>query len=201
MEQKLAELTKKIYQEGVEKGEQEKQSIVDAANKEAADIKAAAEKEAASIIAKAEEKAADLKRNTESELKLSSKQALNTLKQQITDLVSSKSLDKDISDAMSIKDILEKCIVEIASNWNDKSASLEVLLSEKNRAELQKSVESKVKKVLDGTITIEASKGITSGFKIGPEGGAYKLSLTDEDFAVFFKEYLRPATRKLLFDE
>ena len=201
MEKKLAELTDKIYREGVEKGEEEKKNILDSARKEAEKIISDATAEAEKIVASGESKASELIRNGESELKLASKQALSALKQQIIDVVAAKSLDEETSDALKVSTVLEKAIVEIAGNWNDKGASLEVLLSEASLAELKKSIEAKAKKVLDGSITIKGSKSIAAGFKIGPDGGAYKLSLTDEDFAEFFKEYLRPVTRKLLFEE
>jgi len=201
MEKKLAELTEKIYQEGVVKGEAEKKTILEAAEKEAAALKETARTEAAGIVAAAEAKAAELKRNAESEIKLSSRQALSALKQQLVDILTSKALDKDISAALDNKEVIENSILEICRNWTDRKASLEVLLSESKSAELATSLESKIKKVLDGSVTITPSKNISSGFKIGPAGGTYKLSLTDDDFMVFFKEYLRPATKTLLFGE
>lgn len=201
METKLAELTEKIYREGIEKSEVMQKDMLETATKEAVQIKEKAEQDAAKIIAAAEKKSEELRRNCESDIKLSSTQALNSLKQQITNIVMSEALDNDIKDVMNGKELLENSIIEIAKNWDDKSVSLEVLLSEKNQKELSKSMESKVKKVLDSSITLNVSKNINSGFKIGPEGGTYKLSLTDEDFAEFFKEYLRPTTRKLLFEE
>jgi len=201
MEQKLAELTKKIYQEGVQKGEDEKKAILEAAKTEAAKIQEAAKKEAEKIIADAEQKATELQRNAESEIKLSARQSLNALKIQITDIVSAKAIDGDVAKALDNQAVLEECIVEICKNWSDKNASLEVLLSEKNQTGIAKSLDVKLKKILSASITISGSKAIQSGFKIGPAGGSYKLSLTDEDFAVFFKEYLRPATRKMLFGE
>ena len=45
------------------------------------------------------------------------------------------------------------------------------------------------------------SKKIAGGFTIGPKDGSYFISLTDETFKELISEYLRPATRKLLFGE
>ena len=42
---------------------------------------------------------------------------------------------------------------------------------------------------------------IAGGFNIGPKDGSYFISMTDESFKNLICEYLRPATRKLLFGE
>ena len=38
-----------------------------------------------------------------------------------------------------------------------------------------------------------------AGFKIGPKDGSYFISLTDDAFTALIGEYLRPATKSLLF--
>ena len=83
----LSELTDKIYAEGVEKGNQEAQRILDEANAKAAQIVAKAEKEAADKLAKAEKKAQELDAHTKAELKLYTEQALNALKTAVVDLL------------------------------------------------------------------------------------------------------------------
>ena len=87
MQNKLQELTEKIYQEGVEKGNAEAKEIIEKAKADAAEIISNAKKEAETIIEKAEKKAAETKSNTESEIKLLGKQSINALKQQIVNLI------------------------------------------------------------------------------------------------------------------
>ena len=43
------------------------------------------------------------------------------------------------------------------------------------------------------------SKKVAGGFRIGPKDGGYFISFTDETFNELISEYLRPATKKLLF--
>ena len=62
MENKLQELTEKIYKEGVEKGSEEASRIVSEAKDEAGKVLAKAQEEAAAIISKAQQEAEDLKR-------------------------------------------------------------------------------------------------------------------------------------------
>ena len=60
MENKIQELTDKIYSEGVEKGNEEAQRLISSARKEAAKIVEDARKEAESILAVARKSAKEL---------------------------------------------------------------------------------------------------------------------------------------------
>lgn len=204
MEQKIVELTEKIYKEGVEKGEEQKKSIIEAAKKEAGKIKENAKKDEKKIIADAEAKAEEMKRNAESEIKLSSQQAISALKQQILDVLMVKAVDENISANLSSPDVIKDLLATIVKNWKineNEVPSLEILLPENSRAKLEKKLEDSLRKIMKKGITITFSKNIKGGFQIGPKDGTFKISLTDEDFIEFFKEYLRPKTRTFLFGE
>ena len=84
MENKIQELTDKIYREGVEKGNEEAQRLVSNAREEAAKILEEARKEADAIVAAARKSAAETAENTQSEIKLFAGQAVNALKTEIT---------------------------------------------------------------------------------------------------------------------
>ena len=80
MENKIQELTDKIYREGVEKGNAEAQRLIANAQEEAKKIVEDAHKEAESIIATSRKSADEMAENTKSELKLFAGQAVNALK-------------------------------------------------------------------------------------------------------------------------
>ncbi len=204
MEQKIAQLTEKIYKEGVEKGEEEKKAIIESAQTEAANIKANAEKEAEKIKADAAALAEEMKKNTASEIKLSSQQALSALKQQIVDLLMVKTVDDPTVAALADPATIKELITTIVKGWKageNEVPSLAVLLPEENRSALEKSLESSLKKVLKEEVSLSFSKNLKGGFQIAPKDDTFKISLSDEDFIEFFKEYLRPKTRSLLFEE
>ena len=62
-------------------------------------------------------------------------------------------------------------------------------------------VKYELSSILKGQVNASFSKKIAGGFTIGPKDGSYFISLTDETFKELISEYLRPATRKLLFGE
>lgn len=200
MQSKLQELTEKIYQEGLEKGNEEAKAIVEAAKKEASDIVDSAKKEASQIVETAKKTAEETKKNTESEIALSSKQALNALKQQITDVLNSKVIDEATAEAFDAN--FTKSIVETTlKNWSkDQSSDLEVLLPASQEKELSASLNKSVKDLITKGLEIKFDGSIKSGFQISPKDGSYKVSFTEEDFANFFKQYLRPKLVELLFE-
>ena len=87
MENKIQELTDKIYREGVEKGNEEARRLIANAQEEAKKIVEDAHKEAESIIASSRKSADELTENTKSELKLFAGQAVNALKSEIATMV------------------------------------------------------------------------------------------------------------------
>lgn len=204
MEQKIAALTEKIYKEGVEKGEEEKKAIIKSAEAEAARIKDQARKDAEKIVADAESNAAEMKRNAESEIKLSSQQAISALKQKICDALMAKTVDESISTTLSDTGIIKEMLTTIVKNWDtggNEVPSIEVLLPEAARDTLEKALKDSLKKVIKGGVTLTFSKSVKGGFQIGLQDSTFKISFTDEDFIEFFKEYLRPRTRSFLFEE
>ena len=70
MDNKIQELTEKIYNEGVEKGKEEAQRIVNEAKETEKKMLVEAHKQADQILADAKKSAQELKNNTEAELKL-----------------------------------------------------------------------------------------------------------------------------------
>ena len=76
-----------------------------------------------------------------------------------------------------------------------------IKLPENMKKELTPFVTRELSKILNAGVTATFSKKISGGFTIGPKDGGYFLSFTDETFKELICEYLRPATRRLLFGE
>ncbi|EJW90940.1 ATP synthase subunit E, partial [gut metagenome] len=76
MENKIQELTDKIYREGVEKGNEEAKILIANAQEEAKKIIDEAHKEAEFIVNSSRKSAEELVENTKSELKLFAGQAV-----------------------------------------------------------------------------------------------------------------------------
>ena len=113
MENKIQELTDKIYREGVEKGNEEAQRLISSARDEAAKIVEDARKEAESILAVARKSAKETAENTQSEIKLFAGQAVNALKTEIATLLTNEVVSESVKGFVADKEYLNKFIVSL----------------------------------------------------------------------------------------
>jgi len=202
MENKLQELTQKLYNEGVEKANVEAEKILAEAKSEAEKIKQNAEKDAEKIIAAAEKKSTEIKKNVDAELNLAAKQTVRTVKQQITDMIVSKVIDEPVKKAFDDVKFVQEIIETVVKNWDPKKGEaidLSLLLPAELEKEFAKFFTAKSGKELNANLELSFSDSIKGGFKVGPADGSYKISFSEEDFENFFKSYLRPKTIDILY--
>jgi V/A-type H+-transporting ATPase subunit E len=196
MESKIQELADKIYREGVEKGKEEAQRIVDEAREEANRIVKTAQQQAESIVADANKKAAETKDNTQSEIKLFTEQAVNALKSEIATLLTNQTVGDAVKGFVDDKEYLQKFIVAMAEKW---SANEPIVIAAKDAEGLKKYFALKAKLLLDKGVKIEQVNGKKALFSIQPADGSYKVDFGEEEFANYFKEFLRPQLVEMLF--
>lgn len=196
MENKIQELTDKIYREGVEKGNEEAQKLITKAQEEAKKIVENAQKEADSILATVHKSADELAENTKSELKLFACQAVNALKSEIATLVTNKIVSADVKAFAANKDFLNAFIVALASKW---SVNEPIVISTPDAEGLKKYFAVQAKDLLDKGVRIEQVNGIKTLFSVSPADGSYKVNFGEEEFMNYFKEFLRPQLVEMLF--
>lgn len=202
MENKLQELTRKLYDEGLEKGRADADKLVADAKAEAARLVAEAKAEAESIVKAAEAKAEDLRKNSMAEISLAGKQAVAKLKEQVAEMIIAKSTVEGVKAANLDAEFVKKMLVEVAHNWNgasSESVSLEALLPEAKKAEFDAAMEKSAKELLAAGVEVGYSKNVKSGFKVGAKNGGYYISFSDEDFNALLGEYLRDKVAALIF--
>lgn len=200
MQNKLQELTDKLYSEGLSKGRQEGEAILENARKEAENIIAEAKKEAEAIIAQARREGEDLTVKVKGDLKMAAVQSISATRQDIENLVVAKIADKEIKSALTSESFVREIITAVAKGFStEEPVDLEVVLPESLRKSLEPFVAGELSKMLNGGISASFSKKVTGGFTIGPKDGGYFISFTDETFRELISEYLRPATKKILF--
>lgn len=196
MENKIQELTDKIYQEGVEKGNQEAQRLIANAQEEAKKIIEDARKEADSIVASSRKSADELSDNTKSELKLFAGQAVNALKSEITTMITNKIVGDSVNNFVQDKDFLNAFIVALASKW---SVNEPIVISTSDAESLKKYFAAHASALLSKGVQIEQVNGIKTLFTVSPADGSYKVNFGEEEFMNYFKAFLRPQLVEMLF--
>lgn len=200
MQNKLQELTDKLYNEGLSKGKLEGEEIVAKAQAQADSILAQAQSKADAIIAQARKEAEDIKLKVTSDVKMAARESIASTKQDIESLIVAKMAAEPVAKALSDVDFTKAIIKEVAGKFSvQESADLELVLPESLKAELEPFVTGELASLLKREINAEFSKKISGGFTIGPKDGGWFISLTDETFGELIGAFLRPATKKILF--
>jgi len=197
---KLQELTQKLYDEGLAKGKQEGEAVLQKAVEEAGSIVKKAQEEAEAILAKARKEADDFKVKVEGDVKMASMQALQATRADIENLVIAKAVNEPVAKALSSEEYLKGIITAVAQKFSaEEPADLSLVLPESLKAGLEPFVKNELGKLLGKGVEASFSKKLAGGFKIGPKDGGYFVSLTDDTFKDLIGAYLRPATKSLLF--
>lgn len=195
MENKIQELTEKIYNEGVEKGKAEAERILEEARAKADAIVKEASESADAIIAQATKQAEELQANSKSELKLYTMQAVGAVKSEVANIVTDTIVKEAVKNALS-GDALKSVVVKIAERW---SANEPLVISTSEADALKAYFAAKAKALLDNGVEIKQVNGLKTSFSIAPADGSYKVNFGEAEFETFLKSFLRPQIVELLF--
>ncbi len=202
MSDKLQELTDKLYNEGLSKGKQEGEELLQKAHAEADGIIAEAKAQAERIIAQANKEAEELKTKVNADVKMAATQSIAVTKQEIEKMIVTKTAAEGVKQSLSKADFTKEMISSIVKAFNPQNATpvdLNLILPESLKAELESFVKNEIAQQFKGEVKVDYSKKINGGFKVAPKEGGYMLQFTDEEFSQLIANYLRPATKKILF--
>jgi len=203
MENKLEQLTRTLYAEGLEKGRSEADRLVAEAKDEAAKIVADARTEAAAILKAAEAKAKDVEKNSLTEIALAGKQAVAKIKSEIASMIIAKTTADSVKAAALDAGFIKEMLLAVARNWNGADAGkveLQALLPEAERTKLDAAFAKSAQELLAAGIEVGYSKEVRTGFKVGAKEGGYYISFSDADFDALMREYLRDKVAHLLYE-
>lgn len=202
MENKLQQLTQKLYDEGLEKGRAEADRLLAQAKTEAEQIVAEARTQAEQIVKDARSKAEDVEKNTMTEIALAGKQAVARIKSEIAELIVAKASAAGVKQAAMDPAFIKEMLVAVAKNWNGAAAGkveLKALLPEEERARLDEAFTASAQELLAAGIEVGYSKQVRTGFRVAAKEGGYYISFSDADMQALMNEYLREKVSNLLF--
>ena len=202
MENKLEQLTRKLYDEGLEKGRAEADRLVAEAKAEAARIVAEAEAKAEAVVKQAQERADDTAKNAMTEIALAGRQAVAKIKTEIVEAVVAKSTAAGVKAANLDGTFVKEMLLAVAKNWNGAAGSkveLTALLPETARTQLDSAMKAAAADLLKAGVEVGYSAEVRSGFKVAQKEGGYYISFSDDDFNALLGSYLRDKVRDLLF--
>lgn len=200
MENKLDILTKKLYDEGVEKAKTEGDGIIGKAQQEAELLVAEAKRQAEVIIARANEEADSLKKKAEAEMVLSARQAVTALKQSVTNLITAKVAGEMAKSGFNDKTYVQELLMTMIKGWDVASGSLDldVVLPAEEKARFESFVAGQYKELLDKGLGIKVGN-LSEEFVIQPKDGGYQIVFSEALFEAFFSQYMKSFTKTLLY--
>ena len=202
MQDKLQELTDRLYNEGLSKGKQDGEALLKKAQDEAATIIADAQAEAQRIIAQANKEAEEMKTKVAADVRMAATQSIAVTKQEIEKMVVTQTAAQGVQANMGNADFVKTLITSVVKAFNPDNASsvsLDLILPESLKAQVEPFVQNEIANQFKGEVKVDYSKKMNGGFKVAPRDGGYVLQFTDDEFNQLIANYLRPATKKILF--
>lgn len=203
MEDKIKELTDKIYNEGVVKASEEAEKIISEATMKADDIISDAQKQAESIIMNAKSEAFEVADNIKEEIRHAGHQAINIVKQKIGDLITLSITEKPLSELVNDKQFILNTVQMMMEQWSTvgDGENVKLVLPETLKKEASDAIIRQIHNQFGKNMKVEFSHKMDSGFRIAPEGSNYVISFTEKEFTNFFSQFLRPKTISTLFGD
>ncbi len=204
MTSKINELVEKIYTEAVEKAEEKAKIILSEAEEKAARLLNDSKLEAERIIQEASTQSKKIYQSIYDELHLISNQVLAVTKQKITDCILTETSKKLTDELLNDTEFVKSFFIELVKKWDMDNSSVEdltVLMSEEQLKSLQESFNSGVFKTLKNQPKIDIIPESGKGFKIISTSNGFKISFNEDDFENFFKSFMKPKTKKYLFEK
>lgn len=193
---KIQELTTKLYEEGVLKGNEQAEQIINEAKAQESQILKNAEVKAAEILNNAKRNSDELKTQTFSELKMYASQSVEALRTEITNLITDKIATRNAQQVMNDPHFMQQFILKIAQNW---ASGENVNVGVEDAESLRNFVAHEAAEILDNKLQITNVKGMGAGFWIAPEDGSYKVKFGEEEITEYLKDFLRPYVKEILF--
>lgn len=197
MDAKIQELTEKIYNEGVEKGQTEANRLIAEAEAKAQKIEAEAKRKAEEYLKNAEQRASELRQHTEAELQLYASQLVDSLRSSIADQIQGSVAQSSVKAITEDKDFLQGLVGKLAERF-DLQRGIEITTADADA--LRAYFTANAKSLLEeGKVRIRAVAGKPTDFTIAPQDGSFKVQFGQAEFLELFKSFLRPELTKMLF--
>ncbi|MBK7634381.1 MAG: hypothetical protein IPJ13_08890 [Saprospiraceae bacterium] len=191
MEDKIKNLTDKIYNEGVVKARDEAEKIMHEARHKADGLLADAQKQAEMIISKATSDAEEVSSNIREEIRHASNQAINIIKQKVGELITLSITDRPLKELVNDQQFILDTVKLMMDQWgaSGNRESITLVLPESLDKDAADVITKKIHEQFGNKINIALSHKMNSGFRISPEGSNYLISFTEKDFSSFFHSF------------
>ncbi len=204
MDNKLQELTARLYEEGLSKGRSDAEKMIAEAREKADAILREARERAQETIDDAGCQADEIRRNTMTEVSLAGRQAVEALRRSLTDLVVMRVVEKPVHEAVLDAAFVKDMLLTAAASWRrdgQGKVELTAMLPADWQKKLDGETEAAVAAILADGVEVGYSDKVRSGFRLGPRDGGYYIGFGEEEFRALITEYLKDKVARMLYGE
>ena len=202
MSEELQPLLDRIRSEGIAKAQAEAEKTAAAAKAEAAATVAAAKAEAAAIVEKAEAAAAQLRARAEESLRQAARDVMLRVGGDVQSTLE-RMLLADVSKALSDPAELARCVESVVAAEAaaaGPSGAVVAVPPETASAVAARLVSAAAAKAAgEGGFRVEASDGVSAGFRVFLHGGRVEHDFTAEAVSAALASAVRPALAEIVF--
>ena len=203
MEDKIRQLTDKLFQEGLQKGKTESDKMILEAKQQAEKIIADAQQKSEKIIADANKLNAEMTEVAMKELNMAAQRVISDSREAVKNTLSDIAISEETTKAFENKDFVGQLIISIVENWSkqDPNSGIDISMPESSKNELDKLIASKTFENLKKDILIKSDNKVMTGFRIASDKTGFYVSFSDEQFNNFFNGYLREKVSQMIFGQ
>jgi V/A-type H+/Na+-transporting ATPase subunit E len=201
---KLKNLTQKLYLEGVERGKKAGDDYLTKARSEAQKTVTEAQEKAKKILQDATTEAANIKKRVELEISLTSNQILNRIKEEITQIIALPRTTQVVREALADQDFIKKMIIAVIQKWDLSSAGpidLKIALPDSLQKDLETFIKKECHAQMNRGLEITFDRTLSHGMRLGPKDSSYQIELSESGLVNLMSTYIKPFTRNILFKD
>ncbi|MBN2652293.1 MAG: hypothetical protein JXR63_07915 [Spirochaetales bacterium] len=196
MEVNVNELIQTIKNDGLEVAKKKEDQIINDAKKEADLIVAKAKEQAEKIVNEAKAEADNFAQSGDAAVKQAGRDLILKLEDEIKKMFESI-LRNAVAENFSGK-VLEESIVKAVTTIADDTAKLDILISEKDYAALEKSLKNAFKKQTESGLEIKPFKNLQSGFKLSQKDGSAFYDFSAKEISEMLSQLVNKNIAQLL---
>lgn len=201
MENKIQQLTSKLYEEGLQKGKTESERLLSEAKSQAEKIVNDAQKKADEIIAAANVRDNEMHEAAMRDVSLASRRVITDLKESVKDMLASASVSTEVKENFNNVEFVASLIGSIVENWSKQNpnSGISIAVPADKTEQFASFIEKKTAENLTKNLEIKSDSRLNSGFRISSSDSRFYIRFTDEQFDNFFKEYVRVKVADMIF--
>lgn len=201
MENKIQQLTSKLYEEGLQKGKSESEKLISEAKSQAEKIINDAKKSADDIIAAASLRDSEMHDAAIRDVSLASRRIIADLKESVKDMLAYTAVSSEVKDNFNNVEFVGSLINSIVENWSKQSPNsmINIVIPENKSDQFTSFIKKRTSENLLKNLEIKSDTRLNSGFRISSSDSRFYISFTDEQFENFFKEYIRAKVADMIF--